>query len=1088
MVCVNSLYKKKYTRLGESMAMDHQRQNDLSAGTIGSVDYNPLVPTCETDFALTYGSWKTVRDYMEIVRRHIESTIYSSPHNTRHHSRKQRLENTDDIPISQESSYKKTKKETSVKEPYLESDKNDSSGTIYSRQVYSGDRSFFLICEPQNKPHDKVLYTQEGNRPIIINLIVSSIIYQLEHRVKPFRNMQIIRLDSKGEVWFEIKRRRDIEFNKKFGSPGTNESTFTDTTWLASSESDNIHHDTYESRYKWDVVQHSDLIDEYDSKKDAGSRSIEETSYVFETKDPDEWKGSQYQIISISEDADQLKMRFSRPSEEKLEDLERLILSHHRVLNFIRDSSNDLDASLCDWIYQSDESIYGHITSRPWIALGIEELEPEEDDDRIVVSCFQKDDPVDKIWKDKLMIHTPSHQRASSSASLTGPFLPPRIGTAAAVQNPAHGYGVTSTVQIVPPYVSIPCATPVVPPVPVPVLIPPSLEDSSLRKSSHHFRRDGIQDCERYHGKFGKEEAKEILEREPSDYEDGGLKNEGQERSMQFSPPIVRGAPLTISVELKQEEYVELRPQPQHEFRHYDDTGTCASQLAKLFETLGIDVKLECGLDIFPAFFNTCEAIQAIITEGKSVLDHNIFDQLDEKVIHAKDVIIYTATSLLKDITEAQPKMPEFEEYCFNKHTIRHPFVVIVKREIEGTLKKWIEDTHTNVKLMSVLLLDTAKDNTYIPPMRHIFLKYTTASNILTSIDDILERISFSVLNGFVERCMELYATIEKITDTEKETLLYIYASARNAYARSEVPKCERPSIPETIYQYPDNIDSVIANLLQISGVIGCSKSGGKIEVCIESKMDKDIRDKVQQIACENSILVKCVSCTLTKYFSAGDKIDVNTKIGTLGGFAHRYPNSQMTNTRNQRRLSAVISKHLADVCGHERLDLIVDGQIIGQTDLQDLEYLLDVLPIDVYQQYEKNCDTRFKTEKGKYMYGVLITDEIRQTLPSMPVFLWGAKSSPGLGTIEDIMEISDGIYIKIRDREECCSFAKPGDSGAFICGTDLRERTLYVIAVLMGKLEGSSSIRYVAVLMKEALDKLGNIYGSDFKLCVAES
>ncbi|KAH3804421.1 uncharacterized protein LOC127836468 [Dreissena polymorpha] len=467
--------------------------------------------------------------------------------------------------------------------------------------------------------------------------------------------------------------------------------------------------------------------------------------------------------------------------------------------------------------------------------------------------------------------------------------------------------------------------------------------------------------------------------------------------------------------------------------------------------------------------------------------------------MHSKGVTIYTSSSLLKEITEAQPEIPKVADYCLNKHTLGHPFVLIVDREMESILKKRIEYPLIYVNMMCVLLLGTLEDDTYIPPMRNIFIKYATVSNILTSTDDILERTAFSVLTGFVKRFMALYGNLDERTDVEKETMLFIYASARNTYARSKVPNCERPSIPETIYQYPANIDSVKADLLLITGVIGCSKSCGKIEVCIERKVFEDVTVKVQQIAYANNINVKCVSCTFTKYFSSGDKIDVNTKFGTLGGFAHRYPKpcqGQMTNEHsadgdldgNQRRLAAVTAKHMTAACGHGRMDLVVDGQKIGHTDLRDLKHDFDVLPIDVYQKYEKNCDLRFKTEKGKHMYGVLINDELRQCLPKMPVFIWGAKSSPGLGRIENIMDMSDGIYITITDRKEGFSFSKPGDSGAIICGEDLRENTLYPIAVLSGELEGSSPPRYVAVLMKESFEQLGKIYASEYKLCIDES
>ncbi|KAH3796031.1 hypothetical protein DPMN_149595 [Dreissena polymorpha] len=134
-----------------------------------------------------------------------------------------------------------------------------------------------------------------------------------------------------------------------------------------------------------------------------------------------------------------------------------------------------------------------------------------------------------------------------------------------------------------------------------------------------------------------------------------------------------------------------------------DAKDTCTIQLEELFGTLGIDVTLECGTDFFPAFFNSCEAIQHIINGGKSVLDHQTFDQLDYTVMNAKCVTIYTTNSLLKYITENNKEIPKVEEYCLNKQRLGHYFVVIVNREMESTLKKWIEDPQTKVNRMCVL-------------------------------------------------------------------------------------------------------------------------------------------------------------------------------------------------------------------------------------------------------------------------------------------------------------------------------------------------------------------------------------------------
>lgn len=137
---------------------------------------------------------------MEKVRREIESNIYSSLQNTHQPSRKQPVENTEDTPFERGRSYSYNSDDTNVKQPHKESGNKDGSEQIYSRHIQCGDRNVMLICEPKNKPHEKeVVYKQEGNRNIMINLRVSSNIYQLVQQVNDSWSTQAIPLDSEGE-------------------------------------------------------------------------------------------------------------------------------------------------------------------------------------------------------------------------------------------------------------------------------------------------------------------------------------------------------------------------------------------------------------------------------------------------------------------------------------------------------------------------------------------------------------------------------------------------------------------------------------------------------------------------------------------------------------------------------------------------------------------------------------------------------------------------------------------------------------------------------------------------------------------------
>ncbi|KAH3853049.1 hypothetical protein DPMN_095572 [Dreissena polymorpha] len=124
----------------------------------------------------------------------------------------------------------------------------------------------------------------------------------------------------------------------------------------------------------------------------------------------------------------------------------------------------------------------------------------------------------------------------------------------------------------------------------------------------------------------------------------------------------------------------------------------------------------------------------------------------------------------------------------------------------------------------------------------------------------------------------------------------------------------------------------------------------------------------------------------------------------------------------------------------------------------------------------------------------LLKRDEYEKEWIGGPVYLWGANTSPGSGTLAKIdFETTNGLWIKVHDRRKDQPFSQPGDSGAMVCATDSKKTTLYAVAMLVGKSEGSNDpsvplprkqVTYYAVLLNEAFQVLNNIYRSEFKLC----
>ncbi|KAH3816300.1 hypothetical protein DPMN_117813 [Dreissena polymorpha] len=128
---------------------------------------------------------------------------------------------------------------------------------------------------------------------------------------------------------------------------------------------------------------------------------------------------------------------------------------------------------------------------------------------------------------------------------------------------------------------------------------------------------------------------------------------------------------------------------------------------------------------------------------------------------------------------------------------------------------------------------------------------------------------------------------------------------------------------------------------------------------------------------------------------------------------------------------------------------------------------MVDVIPVDIYEHFIEKCNTRFQTETKKPMHGKL--PENSEQLIGLPVYIWGSKSSPGLGMLDSIMDMQDTAQIrciKIHDRADGHPFSQPGDSGAIVCATDREARTLTTIAMLIGKFEGPRKPTYMAILL----------------------
>ncbi|XP_052773264.1 histone-lysine N-methyltransferase SETD1B-like isoform X2 [Mya arenaria] len=316
---------------------------------------------CNDAPALNLSSLRTT---MEAVRREMEVS-YSS-----------------DGPPGLNIPVDKPTEQTLVKQPY-----SVDGEQIYSKYVQIGDNNVMLICEPRERT-EKTVCRQEGSRNIMINMRVSTNFYQLIGHVRQTKETKVIPLDSEGEVWLEIKRKSKLgsgwrqsgthnEARRSAVSNSTVSSQGSVMSWV-----DNSRYPVSEEPQPRHAQEHEDdrvgagcsnRLEDLAVAGATGRRSpVENTDYVEAQECP-------YHVLSIDQSEDRLSIHFTRRRGDDMEDLERMIMGHQSVRDFLNSPNNDFEARIDDWEYQRDQSLYSYITGRPLLADEVEEVQVDED-------------------------------------------------------------------------------------------------------------------------------------------------------------------------------------------------------------------------------------------------------------------------------------------------------------------------------------------------------------------------------------------------------------------------------------------------------------------------------------------------------------------------------------------------------------------------------------------------------------------------------------------------------------------------------------------------------------------------------------
>ncbi|XP_060604446.1 uncharacterized protein LOC132757246 isoform X2 [Ruditapes philippinarum] len=194
----------------------------------------------------------------------------------------------------------------------------------------------------------------------------------------------------------------------------------------------------------------------------------------------------------------------------------------------------------------------------------------------------------------------------------------------------------------------------------------------------------------------------------------------------------------------------------------------------------------------------------------------------------------------------------------------------------------------------------------------------------------------------------------------------------------------------------------------------------------------------------------------------------------TLGCFA----------SRNCSSVCALISKHVVVHFGNEIFDKDkrLLGRVIPETGHQG-DY--DIAAAEIIDERLLNLDTSFRNYDGEIIRASL--GEIDETMQDHAVYLRGAKTKLGVGTIEIPIFLKKGVKYHTKVQPGSYLLKKPdgrlaeeGDSGSILCYDDL-DQNVRVCSMLIGKCGEEES--YCFLPLSHGLEQLSQKTNDEFKL-----
>ena len=150
-------------------------------------------------------------------------------------------------------------------------------------------------------------------------------------------------------VWLEIKRRSQLQTHQKEADDNV---SLTDSVFENCSMRNGLRRENEYVSHKCSYVE----------GKVGRRQATEHDDVVNETE-----AESPYETISVIERGNSLMIKFEKWNQHGIIKPESLkdspILSHEKVINFLRDEGENFEMNICDWEYEKEQSVYSYISS-----------------------------------------------------------------------------------------------------------------------------------------------------------------------------------------------------------------------------------------------------------------------------------------------------------------------------------------------------------------------------------------------------------------------------------------------------------------------------------------------------------------------------------------------------------------------------------------------------------------------------------------------------------------------------------------------------------------------------------------------------